>query len=186
MGKLKRFWMVVVIMGLFLPFVTASSLSIDHNNALINETLILNSSFTGGFEGERLVNWSKNGAAQGYIIPPMVSKWAALRGWQDGVTIYPDSFNTSHIFDIAGADNGNDGGLQNFESAIAVYHLDDSGVSTAIDSSGNGYDGTVVGATFTNGINGTLGYLFDGTAYIKIGEDKNFSTVCDNGCSFSQ
>ena len=63
---------------------------------------------------------------------------------------------------------------------VAHYKLDETSGSTAIDSSGNGNDGTINGATVNQiGYNGSVGaYSFDGTDdYVDIGHisSLNFS-----------
>jgi len=49
---------------------------------------------------------------------------------------------------------------------ILVLHFDEGSGTIAHDSSGNGYDGTIFGATWVDGISGK-GLLFDGNDYIQ-------------------
>lgn len=51
-------------------------------------------------------------------------------------------------------------------SQVASWEFDEGNGNIAVDISGNGHDGTIVGATYVEGINGTALY-FDGNDYVE-------------------
>ena len=141
-----------MLLLVLLPVVSASTLSIDHNDPLINETLQINRTFSGGHEAERLINWSKSSVYQGFIVPPTVSIWGVFDGW----------FNSSNIIDVSGADNGNDGVYNNAPVPVLVLNMDEGTGTNAEDTSGEGNNGTLVNApVWGTGISGNA-VEFDG------------------------
>jgi len=163
-----------MLLLVLLPVVSASTLSIDHNDPLINETLRINRTFSGGHEAERLINWSKSSVYQGFIVPPTVSIWGVFDGW----------FNSSNIIDVSGADNGNDGVYNNAPIPILLLNLDEGTGTNAEDTSGQGNNGTLVnGATWGTGISGNA-VEFDGVnQYVNLSNANSLRV--SNGYTFS-
>jgi len=163
-----------MLLLVLLPVVSASTLSIDHNDPLINETLRINRTFSGGHEAERLINWSKSSVYQGFIVPPTVSIWGVFDGW----------FNSSNIIDVSGAGNGNDGVYNNAPVPVLVLNMDEGTGTNAEDTSGQGNNGTLVnGATWGTGISGNA-LEFDGVnQYVNLSNANSLRV--SNGYTFS-
>ncbi len=106
--------------------------------------------------------------------------WApsTMTGAIDDIKIYKSALTPSEI------SNNYDISWKNYienESKIAYWHFDEGSGSVAKDSSGNDYDGTINGATWTKGVSG-MALEFDGVDdYVGIMQ----STKLDNINAFT-
>lgn len=143
--KVNRLGIVLGILVLSLSLASAVSLSdyvVSPSDPLVNQMLSINATFSGGFEAERWVNWTKQGIAQGWLIPPLISKWDFKEPW----------FNSSEVFDVARLGNNN-GTLVNFPIPLLVYTMNVSVTNQTEtgDVSGEENNGSLVGYVFNDG-----------------------------------
>ena len=61
-------------------------------------------------------------------------------------------------------------------SAVAQWHFDEGQGTLAKDSSGNGLNGTISGATWVDGIKGGIGLCFDGNDYVEVPHNAGLNT----------
>jgi len=92
--RMNRLGIVFSILILSLSLASAVSLSdyvVSPTDPLVNQEISINATFVGTNEAERWVNWTKQGISQGWLIPPLISKWDFKEPW----------FNASSVFDVA-------------------------------------------------------------------------------------
>ncbi len=108
------------------------------------------------------------------FLPFSKAEAAWLTGWSNRRAITIDNTAGSALTDYqVGVDTTN--AIYNETGLLGSWHLNESSGSIASDSSGNGYNGTVVGTTIVAGKYGNA-RNFDGSSYISAGSLGSFPT----------